>query len=329
VLFRSVSGLSGYVDFGDIAFSLPLLTSSGAGLRGIIGSASPELPALLTDADGLRGIVGSAELKSILNVTDSTGTIYINPSGSAEMVLPVLGVVSASGTIYVNLVGSAAMASQFLYEAGEGLRGLVGSASLSDQLLYFTGTPIINQSGETELELPLLDVIGSGLVQDLVEEYDAPIRRGFVMNLVNWAITEYTDYSFNSFAYFNGVPLGASEKSGICVLEGDRDDGNQIRAYYQEGVEDLFANFINRISHAWITSRQDGQLKLMAIMDEEESTPEEFIIESSDDEMHEERIKFPKSLKNRFLSIRVENVEGSKFSVDKVRVFLEPLSRKR
>jgi hypothetical protein len=289
-----------------VSLSLPRLLVQATGLHGIAGETSNNLllPRLAVQSSGLRGIIGET------------------PN---SLLLPLLHVLAGGG----GRTGSAALKLGLLRLVSSGIKGLAGSAVLQLPLLNVVSEAYFVSKGGAVLSLPLLRVIGSG--KELLEvKLGLPIRKGFAMNLVNWAITEYEDYPFNSFAYFNGLQLGAHEEMGICVLEGPDDAGQDILAYIESGTEDLFKKFMVRLERAIVESRQDGPLVLKVIMGEEETSPvAELPIESSGRHMHEEIVKFPKSLKGRFASFRLENVDGSDVDIKRLKVFLKELPRAR
>jgi hypothetical protein len=312
---------------GSNILSLPLLNVSGLGLNaGVFVSLS--LPRLLVQASGLHGIAGETSNNLLLPrlTVQSSGLRGIIGETSNPLLLPLLHVLAGGG----GRTGSAALKLGLLRLVSSGIKGLAGSATLQLPLLNVVSGAYFVSKGSAILSLPLLRVIGSGEGLLEVKPLGLPIRKGFAMNLVNWAITEYEDYPFNSFAYFNGLQLGAHEGMGICVLDGPDDAGQDILAYIEGGTEDLFKKFMSRLREAWIESRQDGPLVLKVIMGEEETSPvAELPIESSGRHMHEERVKFPRGLKGRFASFRLENVAGSDVDIKRIKIFLEEVQRRR
>jgi hypothetical protein len=298
----SASGKSGGI---DVSLSLPRLITAASGFNGLPGAPPTALliPRLTVQSSGLHGIIGGTP----------------NP-----LLLPILRVLTIGG----GHSGSAVLKLKLLKVVASGVKGLVGYSALRLPLLNVTGKICFNPKGTSALSLPLLRVIGYG--EGLLDvKLGLPIRKGFAMNLVNWAVTEYEGYPFNSFAYFNGLQLGMKE-DGIFVLDGPDDDGQDILAYIEGGTEDLFKKFMSRLREAWIESRQDGPLILKVMMGEEETSPvAELPIESSGRHMHEERVKFPRSLKGRFASFRLENVNGSDVDIKRIKIFLEEIQRRR
>jgi hypothetical protein len=318
------------MNHANIALVLPRLVASitGKGV-GVASFVYLLLPRLSIQATGLHGLIGltSNTLKLPLLDIDSTGLHGIIGGTSTPLLLPRLVLVSNSRLGYL---GTAALKLKRLKLISTGISGIVGSATLSLPLLNIVGRIYTANKGSVVLVLPTLRTITFGEEELGVKLYGVPIRKGIAMNLVNWAVTEYIDYPFNSFAYFNGVQLGFKEDGIFDLDHGEDDDGQDILAYIEGGTEDLFKKFMSRLREAWIESRQDGPLVLKVIMGEEETSPvAELPIESVSDQMHEERIKFPRGLKGRYASFRLENVSGSDVDIKRIKIFLEEVQRRR
>lgn len=148
------------------------------------------------------------------------------------------------------------------------------------------------------------------------------------MNLSHFGVTEYSNFSFNSFCDYHesGLYLGASE-DGIFLLDGDDDDGIGIHAAIQSGTEDLFEGYVKRMREGFI-SKRGGPLGIDIILDEGRLSPITREMESATDEIHEERFKVPRGLKNRFASFIIRNLGGNKIDLDSFRVLLDEVKRK-
>jgi hypothetical protein len=156
-----------------------------------------------------------------------------------------------------------------------------------------------------------------------------PIRKGFAMNLSTFGVTEYSEYPFNSFAdyHLGGVYVGASE-NGIFLLDGDDDNGVKIQAAIQTGTEDLWKDVIKRLREGFAVIR-GGPLRLEIVLDEGRLEPVIRDLLSVRDVIHEERIKFPRGLKNRFVSFIWRNLGGSDFDLESFRAMVDPIVHKK
>ena len=157
----------------------------------------------------------------------------------------------------------------------------------------------------------------------------APLRKAFVVNLAHFGVTEYSGYSFNSFAnyHFSKTYIGASEE-GIFVLDGDDDNGVRINATIQPGNEDLWSQTIKRLREGFVTMR-GGPISIELILDEGRLDPVTRDLEYVESTIHEERFKISRGLKNRFFSVIFKNLGGNDFSLESFRFFCDEIQRRK
>jgi hypothetical protein len=83
----------------------------------------------------------------------------------------------------------------------------------------------------------------------------------WVMNTRTGAVTEYTNYAFNSFAQLGNKYLGASE-DGIFELLGDDDAGEDIIARIKSGYLQFGGTQLSRLKEAYIAATGEGAMIL-------------------------------------------------------------------
>lgn len=83
----------------------------------------------------------------------------------------------------------------------------------------------------------------------------------WAMNARNGAVTEYTNYEFNSFAKIGNRYVGASAE-GLYELLGDDDAGTSIIARIKGGFLQFGGTHLSRLSAAYIATRGDGDFVL-------------------------------------------------------------------
>ena len=156
-----------------------------------------------------------------------------------------------------------------------------------------------------------------------------PIRKGFAMNLSHFGVTEYENYPFNSFCDYRGtgIYIGASEE-GIFLLDGEDDNGVKINAAIQMGTEDLWKDVIKKLREGFTVIR-GGPLRLEIVLDEGRLDPVIRDLLSVRNVIHEERIKFPRGLKNRFVSFIWRNLGGADFDMESFRVMVDPIIHRK
>jgi hypothetical protein len=83
----------------------------------------------------------------------------------------------------------------------------------------------------------------------------------WVMNTRTAAVTEYSNYEFNSFARSGDHYIGASS-NGLYELAGDDDDGTDIVATLAGGFMQFGGTHLSRLKEAYIAARGEGRFVL-------------------------------------------------------------------
>ncbi len=148
-----------------------------------------------------------------------------------------------------------------------------------------------------------------------------------VTNTRNFAISEYSNFTFNSMCLFNGKYLYA-KADGIYEGGGNNDNGTQIDASYKSGVIDTYTTEVQRLKDAYLSFRSDGDVQLFSVGDEINARAY-FITTSVGSTIHERRVKFEKGIKDRHFNIGISNVSGSTLEVDSIKVLTEPIRKRR
>lgn len=202
---------------------------------------------------------------------------------------------------------------------------LVGSRSSGifnfPMMIMVDGSPYHSRGSFT---MPLLIMEGTSRSIPITVIY-----RGVVMNLFNQAISTYSNYPFNSLAYFNGRYLGATD-SGIYILQGNHDNDRNILSKIKTGPMDFGKKFLKYIRDVWLTYRTDGHLGLVLSVDEDNSTEVERItILVNPTELQEEKIKVPRGLKGRYYTIELKNKSGADFNIDNLEIMVDVITGKK
>jgi hypothetical protein len=150
-------------------------------------------------------------------------------------------------------------------------------------------------------------------------------KKTIAVNSENAAVTEYTNYGFNSFCLFNGKYLGAKD-DGIFELTGADDDGTAINGSFQTATIDAERGQERRLRDFWIVGRK-GNMLLTVIV--EESKEYDYNAPVENGSIHEERVKTGRGIKGRSFSFKITNVDGTDFDIDSIRGIVEPLRRVR
>ena len=194
------------------------------------------------------------------------------------------------------------------------MQGLTGAAGTLDRVTEeltrgFGGySPAIGQAART-LRLFQRVMGGSTAVSD-------PIVLS--MNTERQALTQYSNYAFNSFAKFNGVFLGASD-AGVFELNGADDAGTGISAIARTGTTTFGTSHQKRVDRAYIGYRADGELRLRVITNE--TVAHDYAVNyRAISGIHGARVPIGKGLKSRYWQFELQNVGGADFEVDEIEI---------
>lgn len=137
-----------------------------------------------------------------------------------------------------------------------------------------------------------------------------------VMNTTSLAVSEYTNYGFNSFTEFNGVYLGASS-TGIYQLDSTpKDEGDvDIDASFVMGDMDFGSIFQKRAPDVYAGIRSDGDVAVTVSADEQQTysyTLKTYGVER----LKQRRVKVGKGIKGKYFRFGVTNINGSDFELD-------------
>lgn len=151
---------------------------------------------------------------------------------------------------------------------------------------------------------------------------------GLCLALERAAPTQYAGYDFNSMAKFGDVYLGAGE-NGIFVLDsGDRDAGSDIEAFFELATSDWGAAHPKRIRRLYVSYEADGDL--MLTVQDDEGRSRNFVLEPSfpDSKQHTSRVAIGRDGRGTYWMVRIDNLNGSDFSVDRIQVVPVLLGKK-
>jgi hypothetical protein len=157
---------------------------------------------------------------------------------------------------------------------------------------------------------------------------------GYAMNVRNAAVSEYTNFPFNSFASlrFGGkaVTLMAGP-DGIYKMGGDTDDGAPIKAAVRLGLTDFGTTTLKRVSNGFIGYTSDGALKLVVVTTDGGRKKENWygLKPRAADSPVDGRFDIAKGLTARYWGWAVENIDGADFSLDDLKVWVSFLARRK
>ncbi len=184
---------------------------------------------------------------------------------------------------------------------------------LGDAILLRPDTTMISQEVGLSLHAPSINI-----------ENDT---KTIVSNTRNFAISEYTNFGFNSMCKFNGKYLYANS-NGIYEGGGGNDDGAQIHASYKTGAIDTYTTEIQRLRNCYLIFRSDGDIQLFSVGDEINARAY-YISSSVGSTIHERRVKLERGIRDRHFNFGISNINGSSLEVDSAKILSEPIKKRR
>jgi hypothetical protein len=283
-------------------------------------SVDLNIPAIELSASISQGAVLNLPLE--VPALEVSAVIKSGEKLSASLLIPA---VALSLTISARNEINAALGIPAIRLSGNLICGEVLSGAIEIPAPTLSATFVHQNRLIFDLDIPFIDP----WLEIRVMPAFVPVRKGLAMNLSHFGVTEHENYPFNSFCNYHGtgIYIGASE-DGIFLLDGEDDNGVKIEAAIQMGTEDLWKDYIKRLREGFAVIR-GGPLQLQIVLDEGRLDPVIRNLESVVNTMHEERIKFPHGLKNRFVSFIWRNLGGSDFDFESFRAMVDLITHRK
>jgi hypothetical protein len=286
-----------------IAATLPALQFAATTYLDNTLTLNVTLPALQFTAD----ITGNdCTINLTLPALQFAGVLAQINGAAIDLTLPTL---QMQGTVYVENQISIAVTLPALQFNGEAINDNEMVLALTLPALQFDSEVAVENGVALSVTLPALRFF-----MTTYDTADSVTYAGSVMNVATQAISEYTNYAFNSFVLWDGHYYGLAA-GGIYLLEGTDDAGTGIDTLIESGEfdttagTDAYPNAVRKWREAWITGDEGGEIVLTG-----DSMGER--IYTADNE----RVKFAKGIKNRYYTIGYRNVDGANISLRNIRV---------
>lgn len=140
------------------------------------------------------------------------------------------------------------------------------------------------------------------------------------------ALTQYTNYPFNSFARFNDVSLGASS-TGLYRLTGDTDNGTAIAAVAKVGISDMGTSHLKKTEFVYVGCRATGDL-LLRLNTNDSHVRDYRVKHNGETGLHVKRVKLGKGVVARYWQFEVQNIDGADFDLNTLEIKPTVLSRR-
>ena len=138
------------------------------------------------------------------------------------------------------------------------------------------------------------------------------------------AVTEYTNYNFNSFAPF-GLKYIAAASDGIYELDGENDDGESIIADIISGYMQLNNTKMAGLKGVYLAVRGVGQWYLKLIAGNGLTYTYQLTVQPG---LMNTKVNIGKGLRTRYMAFQLTSIDGSDFDLDSLE-FVPMLSDRR
>lgn len=162
-----------------------------------------------------------------------------------------------------------------------------------------------------------LSMMFSGVISEGVEITAAYLAPGdtfttWAMNTRTGAVTEYSNYAFNSFAKLGNWYVGASS-SGLYELVGDNDAGTDIVAEIKSGFMQWAGSRFSLFKGVYIATRGEGDFVLKLITGE--GSTYHYSVTTRD--MRTTKVHLGKGLRSRYFAFELISA-GQNFDLDTI-----------
>lgn len=146
------------------------------------------------------------------------------------------------------------------------------------------------------------------------------------INLSNLSVTQYCNFSFNSFCKIGNSFFGSNE-DGIFELTGNTDNGDNIEAFAELILSDFGISAIKRIRTAYVGGEADGRLTL-TLKDDEDNSRTYDIDLTSGSKQSSGKVSVGRDGLGRYWQVRIDNTSGVYFAIDSIELLPTILGRK-
>jgi len=188
--------------------------------------------------------------------------------------------------------------------------------------------PVIEEvtlDGMADTSAIILQIVSEGISFRLTFNTGDATYTGWVMNTTSFAVSEYDNYPFNSFAKVQGKYYGAND-NGLYLLEGEDDAGIPIQARVKLGETNFGKSVKKRLDSVYLGFRADGSMLLKTIS--EGNIERWYKVTGDTEKLHRQRVHpLAKGLKAVWWEFELTNIDGADFEVSEIEFVPVMLSR--
>lgn len=135
-----------------------------------------------------------------------------------------------------------------------------------------------------------------------------------VMNTRNTAVTEYTNYAFNSFAKIGDSYYGAGP-DGLVRLDGETDRGSNIDWVLKTGQLDDKSTLLKRLPEILASLRSNGPIRVRVYKDD--NSYFDYTLQASKlNTINQQRVKIGRGMRSKYYMVEMSGVNNSDLELD-------------
>jgi hypothetical protein len=153
--------------------------------------------------------------------------------------------------------------------------------------------------------------------------------RTWVLNIRKKALTEYSNFPFNSYARFRGKLLSASAEGLFKHTgeDGDGDTSTEIAALVRTGKEDFDTSYNKRVPRIYVGYKTAGNMRFSTITSQDGKRTY-LLPDNGIRGVQQRRVPVGRGPKSPYWQFELTNVEGADFLIEHIQVYPEQGARR-
>lgn len=146
------------------------------------------------------------------------------------------------------------------------------------------------------------------------------------MNTRMTSVTEYQNFNFNSYAFFNGNYYGAGP-GGLYLLDGNDDDGVNIDWSFKTGQMDDKTVELKRLPEIVMGLRANGPVRVRVWKDD--NTYFDYTLPATNtNTIHQQRVQPGKGMRSRYYMVELLGLSNAAIEIDSMQVNMSKTTRR-
>lgn len=279
----------------------------------------PSIPRTLTDTVAIAGALLSQHAIRVaerLNLLDP----LVARMAYAQTIAQTISVYDTFNNFFGGAVSDSLVTSDSLASNYKLRLPMAESAAIGDSLQKHFVVRIISADQVAISHTQALQCLFRPTLLDHVEISAAYISPNenfltWVVNPGTGAVTEYTNFAFNSFAAFGNTYL-AAKSDGLYVLHGANDAGTSIVAQIRTALLQMNGGRLSALKGVYLGVRGNGTYQLKIIDGTGATSVYQFVVQN----METTKIRVGKGLRARYFAFELQNINGNDFDLDTIEI---------